>query len=125
MQGVTYCRAAICHIPKPIIPLYNSIHVIDFNNGSQGDNVFTKLRESTLFKSLSAVFRFDRRGVAKEPDPASLKGAGDTRKMQPMEIDRSRMRSGIAASQQDTGGREKAVSRFYSDMPAIAQDHSD
>ncbi len=81
MQGVTYCRAAICHIPKPIIPHYNSIQVIGFNDGSQGDNVFAKLSESTLFKSLSPVFRSDHSGVAKEPDSARLKDAGDTWKL--------------------------------------------
>jgi len=35
--GVTYCRAAICHIPKLILLLYNSIRPIDFNDGSMGD----------------------------------------------------------------------------------------
>ena len=24
LPGVTYCRAAICHIPKLVLPLYNS-----------------------------------------------------------------------------------------------------
>ncbi len=38
--------------------------------------MFTKLRESTLFKFLSAAFCFDREGIASKATPASLENSG-------------------------------------------------
>jgi hypothetical protein len=38
--------------------------------------MFTKLRESTLFKLLSAAFCFNRESTASKATPASLENAG-------------------------------------------------
>ncbi len=61
-RSVTYCRAAICHIPKCIFSLYNPFSILIFNSSIKETGMFTKLRESELFKLLLAAFCFDRKG---------------------------------------------------------------
>lgn len=60
-MAATNCRAAICHIPRLFVSLYNAFHAVDYHDHDVSTMikeiaVFIRLKESELLKALLNKF---------------------------------------------------------------------